>query len=292
MKKRNFYITLLTSLLLSFYASAQNYYDPGYYSQQQPAYYPSTQQGYYYPTQAYQYPVQQQQMQQVAARPQANGGNNYPAHIVKQQKKGRDFGSIYVGADYVIGYSSYTDEDFTIESALTDGKSFVSDSGSFDRNLNSISLNLGWRPHRNIGIEAFYQTSLDENKVVYTESYTQYPEFARGEYEVSYKVLGLDLLGYIPINDYIEFIASIGVGKYDAEAEVKVVAYENIAPSGELRSTSKTFEDSAVAYRLGGGFQIWLSKHLTLRAMVRWTQIGGDFMDYITEGNIGVRYHF
>ena len=291
MKKSSFYITLSSLLFLSSYVSAQNYYDPGYYSQQQPAYYPAVQQGYYnYPTQA-QYPVQPQ-AQAVTARPQTVGGNYYAPQTIKQQKKGRDFGSIYVGADYVLGYASYTDEDFIVESALTDGNSFISDAGSFDRNLNSISLNLGWRPHRNIGIEAFYQTSLDENKVVYTESYTQYPEFARGEYEISYKVLGLDLLGYIPINDYIEFIASIGVGKYDAEAEVKVVAYENIAPSGELRSTSKTFEDSAVAYRLGGGFQIWLSKHLTLRAMVRWTQIGGDFMDYITEGNLGVRYHF
>ncbi len=290
MKKSNFYIILSSLLLLSSYTSAQNYYDPGYYSQQQPTYYPTVQHGYYnYPTQA-QYSTQSQ-AQAITSRSQTMGSNYYAPHIVEKAKE-RDFVSIYVGADYVLGYASYKDKDFIVESALTDGNDFVSDAGSFDRNFDSISLNLGWRPHRNIGIEAFYQTSLDKNKVVYTESYTQYPEFARGEYEVSYNVIGLDLLGYIPINDYIEFIASIGVGKYNAEAEARVVAYENVAPSGELRSTSKNFEDSAVAYRLGGGFQIWLSKHLTLRAMVRWTQIGGDFMDYITEGNIGVRYHF
>ena len=99
------------------------------------------------------------------------------------------------------------------------------------------------------------------------------------------------MLGYVPINDDIEFIASIGVGKYDATAKVKIMAYEGIS-TNELRSTSKEFEDSSVAYRIGGGFQIWLSKHLTLRVMGRWSSIGGDFMSYITEINAGVRYHF
>ena len=196
-----------------------------------------------------------------------------------------------VGADYVLGYASYETVDFVVDSALTDGQSFVSDTRDLDRMFNSLSFNIGWRPLRNIGIEAFYQASLNETKVKYVESYTHYPEFARGEYKASYKVYGLDLLGYIPINDYIEFIASVGVGKYDAEAKVKVTAYEDTSYN-QLRTTSKTFEDSKMAYRIGAGGQIWLSKHLTFRVMARWTQIGGDFMKYITEVNAGVRYHF
>lgn len=225
---------------------------------------------------------------------QAVGSPNTTYHTpqaVSKQKQ-REIGQISVGADYVRGYASYKTVDFVVDSALTGGEPYVSDTRDFDRGFNSISFNIGWRPLRYVGLEAFYSTSLDDNKVTHTESYTHYPEFARGEYSVSYKVYGLDLLGYIPINDYIEFIASIGVGKYDAKAKVKVNAYEDSISFNPIRTTSKNFEDSAWAYRIGGGFQIWMSKHLALRVMGRWSQIGGDFMDYITEINVGVRYHF
>ena len=258
-------------------ALAQNYYDPGYYNNNNAGYYNN---GSY----------QQQQAAPQQQRPYFSNTNYYaPPPVARKQE--RDIGQVSVGADYVVGYASYKTVDFKVDSALTGGQDFVSDTRDFDRSFNSVSLNLGWRPLRNLGIEAFYSTSLSEKKVAYTESYTHYPEFARGEYEVSYRAYGIDLLGYLPINDYIEFIASIGVGKYDAEAKVKVVAYEDTSYNN-LKSTSKSFNDSSLAYRLGGGMQIWLSKHLTFRAMLRWTQVGGDFMDYITEINAGVRYHF
>ena len=258
-------------------------------------------QGYYgygsYPQASYPQAMYQQTQSTTSSYQQRNqinpsygSGTYYAPHKVAPKKE-REFGSISVGADYVIGYASYAETDFTIESALTGGEEFVSDTREFDRTLNSLSINLGWRPLRHFGIEAFYSTTLGDNKVEYTESYSFFPEFARREYEVTYKVFGLDLLGFIPINDYIEFIASIGVGKYDAKAKVKVVAYEDNSYNN-LRSIDKKFEDSSVAYRIGGGMQVWLSKHLTFRLMARWTQIGGEFMDYITEVNAGVRYHF
>lgn len=282
--KKHFITSLLLGSLIPAVSSAQ-YYNQGYYNTGTYPQNPQIQMGY---NQPYYYP--QQAMPTAQTNHNYGNSNYYKPHTV-QQKKQREFGSISVGADYVIGYSSYTESSFAVESALTGGESFVSDTRDFDRSLNSVSFNLGWRPFRNLGIEAFYSASLGDNKVEYTESYSHYPEFARGEYEVTYKVMGLDLLGFLPINDYIEFIASIGVGKYDAKAKVKVVAYEDNSYNN-LRSVSKEFEDSAVAYRIGGGFQIWMSKHLTFRLMARWTQIGGDFMDYITEINAGVRYHF
>ncbi len=288
--------TLVTALCISAAVvktvSAQNYYAPAYYGN---AAYNG---GGYYNTAAYPQAAAQTQAvnpQAVAYRPQqaqrSYGNTTYHAPHQPVQRKPREIGQISAGADYVIGYGSYADSDFTVKSALTDGNDFVSDTRDLDRSLNSVSFNLGWRPLRNFGIEAFYSTSLSEKKVVYTESYTHYPEFARGEYEVSYKAFGIDLLGYLPINDYIELIASIGVGKYDAEAKIKVSAYEDTSHS-KLRSTNSTFTDSVTAYRIGGGVQFWLSKHLTFRAMARWTQLGGEFMDYITEVNMGVRYHF
>lgn len=262
------------------YASYAQYYNQGYYG------YGSYPQAVYHQPQA----TPQSYQQRGQLNPSYSSGTYYAPHKVAPKKE-REFGSISVGADYIIGYASYAETDFTIESALTGGEEFISDTREFDRSLNSLSLNLGWRPLRHFGIEAFYSTTLGDNKVEYTESYSFFPEFARGEYEVTYKAFGIDLLGFIPINDYIEFIASIGVGKYDAKAKVKVVAYEDNSYNN-LRSIDKNFEDSSVAYRIGGGMQIWLSKHLTFRLMARWTQIGGEFMDYITEVNAGVRYHF
>lgn len=265
MKKKVLAVLFLSGMFPAL-AGAQNYYAAGYYTPQSYGQNAGGMQGYF-------------------------PGTNYYAPPAPVQKKPRDIGQISVGADYVLGYASYETVDFVVDSALTDGQGFISDTRDLDRMFNSLSFNIGWRPLRNIGIEAFYQASLNETKVKYVESYTHYPEFARGEYKVSYKVYGLDLLGYIPINDYIEFIASVGVGKYDAEAKVKVTAYEDTSYN-QLRTTNKTFEDSKMAYRIGAGGQIWLSKHLTFRVMARWTQIGGDFMKYITEVNAGVRYHF
>ena len=263
----------ILALIFASVANAQ-YYSPGYYNSGNSSYgaYTGSSNKYY-------------------SSGSFSNTNYYPPHKMIQRQQ-REIGQISVGADYVLGYASYKTVDFVLESALLDGKDFVSDTRDFDRSFNSISFNIGWRPLRYFGIEAFYSSSLGDDKVSYTESYSDYPEFARGEYSVSYKVYGLDLLGYIPINDYIEFIASIGVGKYDAEAEVKVTAYENNISFNPVRSKSQTFEDSVWAYRIGAGGQIWLSKHLAFRATVHWTKLGGDFMDYITEINAGVRYHF
>ena len=206
-------------------------------------------------------------------------------------EKGRTISPFSMGGDYVFGYASFSDTPFRVPSALTDGEDYVSTTRSFDRQLHSVGFNLGFRPLKNIGVEAFYQHSLPHNKVVYTESYSYYPEFARDEYDLTYKVYGVDLLGFMPINDYIELIASIGVGKYDVTAKVKVVAYEDTSYT-KLKESSLKLTDSSLAYRIGGGFQFWVSKHVAFRIIGRWTKIDGDVMRYITEINSGIRYHF
>ncbi len=287
--KKPFISALILSSALPLTAAAAGapvyYYDQGYYDPEfnprpqayqrvyQPAYRevsPANARGGYYS--AGQMPAQQQKKQQA---------------VLGQ----RSVGPFSAGADYVLGYGQYKSTDFVVPSSLFGGEDYVADTKSFDKQLNSVSFNMGFRPLRHIGIEAFYTTSLAQKKVAYTESYSHFPEFARGEYEVSYKAYGLDVIGYFQINDYIEFLAAIGVGKYDAKAKVKVVAYEDTTHT-TLRSEGKTFEDSSWAYRIGGGFQFWLSKHMTLRIMGRWVPINGEFIKSITEINVGVRYHF
>lgn len=200
-------------------------------------------------------------------------------------------GRFTIGMDYVTSFASYENTNFSVPSPLIGGDPYISGTRDFDKHINSLQFNAGWRIFKNFGLEAFYTHSLDQKKVKYTESYTYYPEFARGEYTIYYKAYGLDLLGYYPINDFIEFIASVGVGKYDVEAKVKVVAYENNSHTS-VRANSKVFSDSLMGYRVGGGFQIWLGRKIALRLMGRWTSLGGEFARYMTELNAGIRYHF
>ena len=278
--KRSFILTLLMGGIFPSLCFAQ-YYNQGYYGASpyyNTGYAPAYNQGYYPAQAAY----QAQQTAQQQTRPQ---------QAQNRQTSARTISPFSMGADYVFGYTSFKKTSFNVPSALTDGNDYSSTTRSFDRKLHSIGFNLGFRPFKHIGIEAFYQRSLPQNKVSYTESYSYYPEFARGEYKLDYKVYGIDLIGYMPINDFIELIASIGVGKYDVEAKVKVVAYEDTSYT-KLKENSIKLTDSSLAYRLGGGFQLWMSKHLAFRLMGRWIQIGGDVMNYITEVNAGIRYHF
>lgn len=274
-----------SSLPLTAAAGPVHYYDPGYYATEMPSR-PQAYQRVYQPAYRQVSPTQSMSYPEGQARAAQ-------AQKKKQQtpQKRRHAGPFSAGADYVLGYGTYQSTSFTVPSSLFGGQDYVADTKSFDKQLNSLSFNLGFRPFKHIGIEAFYTSSLAQNKIAYTESYSHFPEFARGEYEVSYKAFGLDVIGYFPINDYIEFLAAIGVGKYDAKAKIKVVAYEDTSHT-TLRSEGKTFDDSSWVYRIGGGFQFWLSDRLTLRIMGRWVPINGEFIKSLTEINFGVRYHF
>jgi opacity protein-like surface antigen len=280
MMKKSFVFGLMMGMALPVTVAAQNYYDPGFYANQNS-----------YAGNAYGQGYRRQTMQNQIRQNSPTSSSNYYAPHTMSTRPQREIRPFSIGADYVLGYGSYKTVDFQLDSSLTDGQTYNSDTRDLDRSFNSASFNLGWRPSRYFGIEAFYLRSFSDKQVSYIESYTDYPEFARGEYEVSYTAIGGDLLLFYPANDFIELLASIGVGKYDFEAKVKITAYEDNTHTS-LRSNSKTFEDSILGYRIGGGFQIWLSKHIAFRATGRWTYLGGDYMNYITEVNAGIRYHF
>ena len=201
------------------------------------------------------------------------------------------YGRFSLGLDYNASFSSFADEDFSIPSAVIGGNTYVAGTRDFRKQHNALSINAGWRIFKYLGLEAFYTHSLDQKKVKYTETYSYNPEFARGEYSLYYKSYGIDLQAYLPSNDVIEFIASIGVGKYDIQAKAKVVAYED-SSHNSLRDNALTFSDEVMGYRIGGGLQFWLSKKLAFRLMGRWTMLDGELVKYMTEVNAGVRYHF
>ena len=191
-----------------------------------------------------------------------------------------------------MGYTSFLNNDYNLGSVITGSPDYIYTTRDFDKNSNAVGANIGWRPFKNIGIEAFYTSSLKTSTKENLLSDSYFSEFATVEKESSYRAYGIDIIGYYQVNEYIELLASIGVGKYDYEADIIIKAKDVGVTPNVLRSSTQTFEDSVTAYRIGGGFQIWLSRHLAFRITGRWTQLGGDVADYITEVNMGVRYHF
>lgn len=299
MKKISFVATLILSGAISTSALAQNYYDPGFYQNNNQGYYngyDNQNYGYqnygYYQQQAPQYPTYQQQAPQYPTYQQQTHNNNQNVAQPQKTKSQRGVGTVSIGADYVMGFFRFENKKDKLDELILGGGEYTYSTSEFERRNDAVSLNLGWRPFKFIGIEAFYTSSLGSSSKENVLSHTYLNEYETAERETSYTAYGIDVIGYYQVNDYIEFLASIGVGKYDVEADITVTLRDTSSFTGEIRSQSKTYEDSVTAYRIGGGFQVWLSRHLAFRLTGRWTNIGGEFAKYITEVNAGVRYHF
>lgn len=298
MKKTSFAAVLILSGVISSSALAQNYYDPGFYQNNNQGYsnpYNSQNYGYqnygYYQQQVPQYPVYQQQASQYPAY-QTQNTNNRSIAKPQNKKTQRGVGTVSVGADYVMGYFRYESKKDKFGELIGGVGDYNYSTADFERRNDAVSVNIGWRPFKFLGIEAFYTSSLGLNSKENVYSHTYVDEFEIAERETSYTAYGIDIIGYHQVNDFIELLASIGVGKYDVEADITVSLRDANNSARIIDSRSKTFEDSVTAYRIGGGFQVWLSRHLAFRLMGRWTNLGGEFAKYITEVNAGVRYHF
>lgn len=196
-----------------------------------------------------------------------------------------------LGFDYVIGKTSMVKKEFTLDNPLVGGEAYSGNTDKFEDSLDSLNFNFGYRPFKYLGFEVFYQQSLSDNQVQYQESYSADSRFAQAEYDVKYKAYGLDVLGYIPVASRLDLFATLGIANYDFDAEVKFNAYKNTSLN-KYRVNSLKMSESKVAFRYGGGAQVWLSQRLAFRAMYRFTSIGGKYFDDISEIALGLRYNF
>ncbi len=201
------------------------------------------------------------------------------------------FKKFSIGLDYVIGSSSMADKEFSLENPLPGGEAYTGNADKLEDSLDSLNINFGYRPFKYLGFEAFYQQSLSDNQVKYQEHYAADPRFAQAEYEVKYKAYGLDAIGYIPVAAKLDLFATLGVAQYDFEGKVNFNAYKD-ATTNKYRANSLKMDDSKLAFRYGGGAQVWLSRRLAFRAMYRFTDIGGDYFEDISEISLGLRYNF
>jgi hypothetical protein len=91
--------------------------------------------------------------------------------------------------------------------------------------------------------------------------------------------LSADVLGYLPVNESVDLIGSVGLGRLSSKAAKGAVL------SNEKNTTSK------VAPRLGLGAQYKFDNNVGVRAMARF-QRGNDFAKNATSVGVGAFYQF
>ena len=145
-----------------------------------------------------------------------------------------------------------------------------------DETLNNAKFN------ENFGIEAFYQKSNEEDNNVEFIA-----EYWREDTTISYTAMGIDAIGYLPINQDFEILASLGLAQYDFESEAK---YHDL--NDDERGVEKKDFDS-LGFRIGIGAQYNITNNLALRGMARYIKMNDDeYVKSLTEFSLGLRYMF
>ena len=141
---------------------------------------------------------------------------------------------------------------------------------------NSLSLVVGAKFNKNFGVEAFIQQSSEEEK---KDSYWGDSE------KTSYNALGLDFIGYLPVNQEIELLASLGLAQYNFN---ETYEYDDGFYSEWEKSSLNT-----IGIRIGLGAQFNLTDNVSLRAMARYIKLNDDdIIKSMTELSLGLRYMF
>lgn len=128
----------------------------------------------------------------------------------------------------------------------------------------SFSGVIGVKMNDIIGVEAFYQQSLEE------ESFDVLT--------TSFNAFGVDALAYVPLNETIEFIPSVGIGRYKVKADI--AGYGSVSEDG-------------LGLRAGLGMQINFNENIGWRIGGRYVHLD-DFesVDSLMEVSTGLRFTF
>lgn len=168
-----------------------------------------------------------------------------------------DDSSFYVGADVGYGRWKYADE--ISNTASTNG-------ASLKKGKPSLGIILGGKFHENFGAELGY-TFIGKTKAI---------DVAAAQRTVKARNIYLDAIGYVPVDEKINFLGAVGVGKMRAKV-----------------SETSTKKDKA-GIRLGVGGQYNFDNNLAARAMVRYQRTGssGDVVKNRKQAELAVLYTF
>lgn len=163
--------------------------------------------------------------------------------------------------------------------------------GEMLEHQDNIGVVLGFRPHKNFGMEVFYNRSYSNSETSkYDSTSISDPSYHMiHTYTTKYQAFGIDVVGYLPITQYFDFVAFVGLGKYKFNNTAIFDAYH-----GEdlVYSKSIGFDENKTAYRAGGGVQFNVADGVVLRLMYKYINMSSDTIHYLQEYSASLRFLF
>jgi len=165
-------------------------------------------------------------------------------------------------------------------------------SGEMIDHQDNIGVVLGFRPHSNFGFEAFYNRTYSTNKTSkYDATTLGDPNYHMVDtFTTKYQAYGVDLVGYLPVTRFFDFVAFVGVGKYKFDNSAKFEVIYGEAPS--IYSKTHDFSEDEIGYRTGGGVQFNIASGVALRLMYKYINIGSPTIHYLQEYSASLRFLF
>lgn len=188
----------------------------------------------------------------------------------------------YIGIDVATSKMDFGDDQWV--------KDYDGGDNYFDDGNTSLSFVVGAKFNKHFGLEAFYQKSVDgKNELGF-----DYGEdlWAKDETSLSYTAMGVDAIGYLPINQDFELLASLGLAHYDFESKADYSSYSAYDDYGYVEG-SDTKDFKSLGVRVGIGAQYNLTNNLAIRGMARYIKMNDDdYVKSLTELSLGLRYMF
>lgn len=215
-------------------------------------------------------------------------------HKTKQNiQKARNF-KYYVGLDYNKSQINTGKNNINFNNeAFTNVNGIDVPAGLMLDHQDNIGIVIGTRPHSNLGIEAFYNRAYSKNtatQIINGEIGSEYHHMV-GTFTTKYQAFGIDVLGYLPVTDYFDFIGFIGLGQYQFDNEAEFEA-RYLDQEGVVGRFSYDFSEDSLGWRVGGGIQFNIARGLVLRAMYRYIKIKTDAVNSLQEYSVGIRFLF
>ena len=159
----------------------------------------------------------------------------------------------------------------------------------FDTKHTNFSGVLGLKINPYLAVELFYQKALESEKTIFSGN----NEIAKGSIKdtLSYKALGVDVIGHKPLNDVLDILFGVGLAQYSFDGKVSRRVYNYTTDN--LYKLDVTDDEDVMAVRLGLGLQYYLTDHIALQAMGRYIHMfDDDIVKHMIEMSLGVRYLF
>lgn len=214
----------------------------------------------------------------------------------KNLQKAQNF-KYYVGVDYNKSQVDTAKNNIVFDNLIfSDVGGIGIPAGLMVDHQDNIGLVIGTRPHSNLGIEAFYNRAYSKNEVTQIDNRTvnNTDYHMVNTFVTKYQAFGVDVLGYLPLTDYFDFIAFVGLGQYmlDNSAKMDINYLEGSVGTPAVDTASFDFSEDKLAWRIGGGIQFNIARGLVLRSMYRYIKLKTDSINSFQEYSIGVRFLF